>query len=143
MITRRFFIAGAMSFGAFHGLRAFSAPSNLGLRHRGNLRFGVISDIHVALSLKDGVTPNGMPRIVEEAFKYFRDEGVDAVVYGALWQILEKPKCGGIRIGRIVQDLLPLDFIEKYEKGTEIRTKKYLDAGGIKVPCGLSGSVVL
>lgn len=80
MITRRFFIAGAVSFGAFHGLRAFAAPSDFGLRRRGNLRFGVISDIHVALSLKDGVTPNGMPRIVEDAFRYFRDQGVDAVV---------------------------------------------------------------
>lgn len=30
MITRRFFIAGAVSFGAFHGLRAFAAPSDFG-----------------------------------------------------------------------------------------------------------------
>ncbi len=48
--------------------------------------------------------------------------------FGALWQILEKPDAGGVQIGRIVQDLLPLDFIEKYEKGTEVLAKKYLDA---------------
>ena len=135
MITRRFFIAGAVSFGAFHGLRAFAAPSDFGLRRRGNLRFGVISDIHVALSLKDGVTPNGMPRIVEDAFRCFRDQGVDAVVIPGISPRLARLPCDSThpRPTTIRVEKVPPQVFVEYKRlpSVPVRGAKVVTASGV------------
>ena len=50
-MTRRNFIGGMSAFGCIGFGSAFSAPSDFALRAKGNLRFGVVSDPHVSLSL--------------------------------------------------------------------------------------------
>lgn len=81
MLTRRFFIGGAFAFGAFLREPAFAALSDFATRKRGKVRFGVVSDIHVSLSLKDGKTiGKGPVNALRRAFEAFRDAQVDAVV---------------------------------------------------------------
>lgn len=79
MFTRRWFIGGAAAFGASTLTRAFAVPSDFADRRPGALRLGVISDIHIASSLKDGRVLALMPDRVAAALRFFRDRAVDAV----------------------------------------------------------------
>ena len=79
-VSRRWFIGGAASFGAFGGVRLFAAD---GFRAGGkpNLTFGVVSDIHVGRMTgdpeKDIVTNTAT---LKHTFECFRDAGVDGVI---------------------------------------------------------------
>ncbi len=79
-LDRRSFIGGCAACGCLGFGRAFAAPSDFGTRARGKLRFGVVSDPHVTVSLKDGMTTDWRVRAVGRWFERFRDAGVDAVV---------------------------------------------------------------
>lgn len=82
-VSRRFFIGGASAFGAlgaFGGARFLiggGAPSG-----KPNLRFGVVSDIHI--DCIDGCSNDSRIRGTNETFRktleYFRSQDVDAVV---------------------------------------------------------------
>lgn len=86
MITRRFFLGSGAAFGALGALgKVPGSPA---------LRFGVISDLHVALTEKFEVNPNYDVKEVEHAFAWFRDQKVDAVMI-----------CGDIAEGGIVDEL--------------------------------------
>ncbi len=77
-ISRRFFIAGAASFGAFGGSRLLRAAPGAA-SGKPNLTFGVVSDIHFSAYV-------GTPAYAKnsETFRHtlewFRDQGVDAVM---------------------------------------------------------------
>ena len=78
-VSRRWFIGGAASFGAWAGCRVFA--DELGL-HRGpgaKLKVGIVSDIHVLKANFDDTTV-GDTRTFEKALRYFRDRGADAVM---------------------------------------------------------------
>lgn len=71
MLTRRFFIGGAASLGAFGGCRFFRASSSFGSGDTPRLRFGVVSDVHVVW---------GDNKTLISTLEYFRDRGADAVM---------------------------------------------------------------
>ena len=80
VISRRWFIGGAASFGAFGGCRflqrgglASGVPK---------LRFGVVSDIHINCRAKPGEseTARGNELTFVRTLEWFRDQGVDGVV---------------------------------------------------------------
>ena len=77
-MTRRFFIAGAASFGAFGGLRfaanAVFAPSGMP-----RLVFGVISDVHVSAEADKEDGTRGCSYL-KRTLEWFRDQDVDAVM---------------------------------------------------------------
>ena len=80
IVSRRWFIGGAASFGAFGGCRMFECH-DFRAGGRPNLTFGVVSDIHVSRMTGDpakDVADN--TATLRHAFEYFRDAGVDAVV---------------------------------------------------------------
>ena len=79
-ISRRFFIGGAASFGAFGGCRFFECHD---FRTGGspNLRFGVVSDIHIThVGGDEEMSGWGNALTFRHALEWFRDQGVDAVV---------------------------------------------------------------
>ena len=79
-ITRRWFIGGAASFGAFGGSRFL--VGNCHAAGRPNLRFGVVSDIHISCHSKPGdleTSANNELTFVR-TLEWFRDQGVDGVV---------------------------------------------------------------
>ena len=80
-ITRRFFIGGAAVFGAFGGLRLVGAP-NFRRDGKPNLRFGVVSDIHIRYIDRDGKEAQGWGSnaTFHRALEWFRAQNVDAVV---------------------------------------------------------------
>ena len=75
-MTRREFVGG---LGAFGGLRLFGAPPGSCLGDTPNLRFGVLSDLHIQCLAGDRGTGGG-PEVFEHALEYYRDRKVDAVV---------------------------------------------------------------
>ena len=80
-ISRRFFIGGAASFGAFAGCRFFECHD---FRAGGvpNLKFGVVSDIHIKY-VDHGKTEGrewGSNATFRHTLEWFRDQGVDAVM---------------------------------------------------------------
>lgn len=77
MITRRFFIGGAAAFGS---QVLFGVPQGFG-RGRPKLRFGVITDVHLAFNGKE-LLQVWNTDIVRRTFEWFRDQGVDAVLCG-------------------------------------------------------------
>ena len=77
MITRRFFIGGFVSAGAVYGCRTLKVPAGLGVEGKPNLRFGVVSDIHISLDDRDGRCNTDT---LVSALEWFRDHGVDAVM---------------------------------------------------------------
>ena len=92
-MTRRFFIGGAASFGAFGafgGCRFFNCGSSFRAGDAPRLKFGVLSDVHI---LDAGSKRCNLPTLVH-AFKCFRDDGVDAVMI-----------CGDISDHGLVSDL--------------------------------------
>ena len=79
-ISRRFFIGGAASFGAFGGCRFFECHD---FRAGGtpNLTFGVVSDIHITkIGADEKMEDWGNNLTFRHALEWFRDQGVDAVV---------------------------------------------------------------
>ena len=79
-ISRRWFIGGAASFGAFGGCRFFSGNGFSSGEPR--LRFGVVSDIHIAFRAGPGEaeTQRNNELTFVRALEWFRDQGVDGVV---------------------------------------------------------------
>ena len=78
-VSRRWFIGGAASFGALQGCKVFRDPAGLFGAGRPNLRFGVISDIHIiAQNVDKG--HQGNTRTLEHAFRWFDAQGVDGVM---------------------------------------------------------------
>jgi len=80
-ISRRFFIGGAASFGAFGGCRFFNCHD---FKAGGvpNLTFGVVSDIHLKY-VDRGEKENGTwgsNHMFRRTLEWFRDQGVDAVM---------------------------------------------------------------
>ena len=79
-MTRRFFVGGGLaSLGAFCGCRLFRVPTGLGAGEKPNLRFGVVSDIHISIVDRDNGKGFGVDTFVA-ALEWFRDQGVDAVM---------------------------------------------------------------
>jgi len=79
--SRRFFIGGAVAFGAFGG-NCFADCHNFKAGGKPNLRFGVVSDIHITQ-----ITPKGEKDRVwggnstfRHTLEWFRSQGVDAVM---------------------------------------------------------------
>ena len=78
-MTRRWFIGGAASFGALSGCKVVRDPLGIWRGGRPNLKFGVISDIHVIAENVDA-GGQGNTRTLEHAFRWFDAEGVDGVM---------------------------------------------------------------
>ena len=80
MISRRFFIGGAASFGAFGGCR-FLNSNNFRAGGTPNVRFGVISDIHITkVGADEKMAANGNNLTFKHTLEWFRDQNVDAVM---------------------------------------------------------------
>ena len=79
-ISRRWFIGGAASFGAFGGCRFFTGSGFAS--GRPNLTFGVVSDIHLVARAKPGETETAANNELTfvRTLEWFRDQGVDGVV---------------------------------------------------------------
>ncbi len=77
MFTRRWFIGGAASLGAFQGCRFLASPIDIGGTPK--LRFGVVTDIHVIAEHTDR-DHCGNTRTFRRALKWFDRQGVDAVM---------------------------------------------------------------
>ena len=80
-VSRRWFIGGLSSFGAFGGCRMFRAPAGAFADGRPNLTFGVVSDVHVRLG-PDGVSFDAWSdtATLVHTLEWFRDQGADAVM---------------------------------------------------------------
>ena len=76
MMTRRSFLAGAGALGAS---RLFAVPAGSCTGGKPNLRFGVLSDLHIRCTTRDNLY-DGSPRAFEHALEYFRDRQADAVM---------------------------------------------------------------
>ena len=78
-ISRRWFIGGMASFGAFGGCRLFSGRSVAsGVP---NLKFGVVSDIHITkVGEGEAMEAWGNNLTFRHTLEWFRDQNVDAVV---------------------------------------------------------------
>ena len=76
-VSRRWFIGGAASLGALQGCRCLTDPLGA-FRGRGDLRFGVVSDMHVTYR-SDESHLNDLTTF-EHALRWFDAQGVDAVV---------------------------------------------------------------
>ena len=77
-LTRRIFLGGLASSGVC-GLKAFGVPAGSGPGGRPNIKFGVISDIHISIEDRDNGKNFGIETFVS-TLEWFRDQGVDAVV---------------------------------------------------------------
>ena len=80
-ISRRWFIGGLASFGAFGGCRMFSAQAGTFTKGKPNVTFGVVSDVHVRLgSTGTGFANDHDTATLIHTFEWFRAQGVDAVM---------------------------------------------------------------
>ena len=80
-ISRRFFIGGSLSFGAFNGARCFAAPTGAFGGGKPNLKFGVVSDIHLTkIGENEKMEAWGNNLTFRHTLAWFRDQGVDAVM---------------------------------------------------------------
>ena len=80
-ISRRFFIGGATAFGAFGGNRFFEAFGGVAPAQKPNLKFGVVSDIHITCVGADQKMEGwGNNLTFRHTLEWFRDQGVDAVM---------------------------------------------------------------
>ncbi|MGN0847011.1 MAG: metallophosphoesterase family protein [Kiritimatiellia bacterium] len=80
-LSRRFFIGGATAFGAFGGSRFFAASAGTAPAKRPNLKFGVVSDIHITCVGADQKMEQwGNNLTFRHTLEWFRDQGVDAVM---------------------------------------------------------------
>ncbi|MBO7721635.1 MAG: metallophosphoesterase [Kiritimatiellae bacterium] len=78
-VTRRWFLGGAASFGAFGGCRMFADPTGGSREGRPNLVFGVISDIHIIAENVDNGR-QGNTWTLEHALRWFDSQGADGVL---------------------------------------------------------------
>ena len=80
MVSRRWFIGGAASFGALAGRRVFAASGFAS--GKANLVFGVVSDIHIACHSRPGYSEADAANELTflRTLEWFRDMGVDGVV---------------------------------------------------------------
>lgn len=80
-VSRRFFIAGATSFGAFGGSRFLFADPSAIPTSVPRLTFGVVSDIHI-VKVGAGENPAAWDNNLtfRHTLEWFRREGVDAVM---------------------------------------------------------------
>lgn len=78
-ISRRWFIGGAASFGALQGCKVFTDPMGAFRSGRPNLKFGVISDVHVICANTDRGSC-GNTRTLDHTLMWFDQQGVDAVM---------------------------------------------------------------
>ena len=76
-ISRRWFIGGAASLGAFQGCRFIESP--FGRSGVARLKFGVVSDIHIIAENTDR-TGQGNTRTLKRTFKWFDAQGADGVI---------------------------------------------------------------
>ena len=79
-VSRRWFIGGAASFGAFGGCRFFTGSDSAA--GTPNVTFGVVSDIHIvalAAAGEDERKANNELTFVR-TLEWFRDQGVDGVI---------------------------------------------------------------
>jgi predicted phosphodiesterase len=80
-ISRRWFIGSAAASLAFGGCRFFSAPAGLYSSGVPKMSFGVVSDVHILFDPKTkAVSKSADTTTFEHTLKWFRDQGVDAVV---------------------------------------------------------------
>jgi len=79
-VTRRFFIGGLASFGAFGGCRVIGVPAGSACAGKPNLRFGVVSDIHIHVGAKGELWHGYGTDTLISSLEWFRDQGVDAVM---------------------------------------------------------------
>lgn len=80
-LSRRFFIGGAVSFGAFAGNRFVKAAPGTFLGKKPNLTFGVVSDIHITkVGADEKMASWGNNLTFRHTLEWFRDQGVDAVM---------------------------------------------------------------
>ena len=80
-VSRRFFIGGLASAFALGPRRIFAAPPGSFVGGAPALSFGVLSDVHMAFKKGGKVLgENYDTRTIVKAFKWFRDNGADAVV---------------------------------------------------------------
>ena len=88
-VSRRSFVGGGLAFAAAGGRLSSAAAAARGDTHPPNLRFGVLSDVHI------GGKPDAVER-AEKALRWFAAKGVDAVLcpgdiaHSGLIQDLEK-----------------------------------------------------
>ena len=79
-VSRRWFIGGLASWGAFGGSRVFGALPGTFSGGTPKLRFGVISDVHIRVNPRGpGFTAGYDPSTLEHTLMWYRDQGVDAV----------------------------------------------------------------
>lgn len=79
-VSRRWFIGGLASFGAFGGCRMFRAESGKYSGGVANLKFGVISDVHLRVNSNGpGLAAGYDVMTLEHTLAWYRDQGVDAV----------------------------------------------------------------
>lgn len=80
-ISRRWFIGGLSSFGAFGGCRMFCDPTGTYASGKPRVSFGVVSDIHFAINAKgNGLYESHNAATFIHALEWFRDQGVDGVM---------------------------------------------------------------
>lgn len=80
-ISRRWFIGGLASFGAFGGNRIFCANAATLASGKPNLAFGVVSDVHVRLGATgEGFAYESDTSTFIHTLEWFRDQKVDAVM---------------------------------------------------------------
>ena len=77
-ISRRWFIGGAAATCAMQGCKVITDPLGLYRGDRPNLKFGVISDVHIIAANTDRGY-QGNPRTFIHALKWFDAQGVDAI----------------------------------------------------------------
>jgi hypothetical protein len=79
-VSRRWFIGGLASWGAFGGNRVFGALPGKYSGGTPKLKFGVVSDVHLRVNPKGpGLTPGYDTATLEHTLTWYRDQGVDAV----------------------------------------------------------------
>ena len=79
-VSRRWFIGGLASWGAFGGSRVFGALPGTFSGGTPKLKFGVISDVHIRVNPKGpGFTAGYDTATLEHTLAWYRDQGVDAV----------------------------------------------------------------
>ena len=79
-VSRRWFIGGLASFGAFGGCRVLRAEPGKYSGGVAKLKFGVISDVHLRAGLKGPGLDAGYDIVtLERTLEWYRDQGVDAV----------------------------------------------------------------
>ena len=80
-VSRRWFIGGLASFGAFGGSRVFGAAPGAYSNGTPKVTFGVVSDVHIRLAASgEGFFKGFDASTFVHTLEWFRDQGVDAVM---------------------------------------------------------------